>query len=162
MRMGGAVRSDEVTADAFEAFVLDAEPRLWRAMAAGFGPAMAREAVVDALAWGWEHWERLHHMANPVGYLFRVAQNQAKRAARRSRRPVITASTAGHEATFEPALEDALEHLSARQRTVVGLVHGFGWSLSEVAEVLGITKSSVQKHEERGMALLRRHLGVMA
>jgi DNA-directed RNA polymerase specialized sigma24 family protein len=43
---------------------------------------------------------------------------------------------------------------------VVILVNAYGWSLAETAAVLGITKSSVQTHLERGMASLRQSLGV--
>ena len=43
---------------------------------------------------------------------------------------------------------------------MVALLHGMQWSMSEVAEVLGISKATVQKHAERGMRRLRRQLGV--
>jgi hypothetical protein len=28
-----------------------------------------RDAAADALAYGWEHWERIKDMKNPIGYL---------------------------------------------------------------------------------------------
>jgi len=40
------------------------------------------------------------------------------------------------------------------------LVHGFDWSHSEVAKLLGVSKSTVQTQAERGMAKLRRHIGI--
>jgi DNA-directed RNA polymerase specialized sigma24 family protein len=40
------------------------------------------------------------------------------------------------------------------------LVEGFEWTHREAAEVLGISASSVQTHLERGLAQLRRSLGV--
>jgi DNA-directed RNA polymerase specialized sigma24 family protein len=154
------VRQSDVATDAFEAFMRDAEPRLWRALTVGFGPVVAREAAADALAWGWEHWERLRGMVNPVGYLFRIGQNRARRTLR-NRQPPPTIPTASHEVTIEPALTAGLQALSERQRLVVGLIHGYGWSFAEVGDLLGIAKSSVQRHEERGMAALRKHLGVL-
>ena len=39
------------------------------------------------------------------------------------------------------------------------LVHCFQWTLSEVAEVMGISKTAVQNHLERGMASLRHQIG---
>ena len=54
----------------------------------------------------------------------------------------------------------ALEALPERQRVAVMLIHSFGWSLSEVADHLGIAKGTVQTHLKRGMGALRRELGV--
>ena len=61
---------------------------------------------------------------------------------------------------YEPRLAVAVAALPERQRMAVLLVYGFGWSLSEVAELLGLSKSTVQTHVERGMASLRAGLGV--
>lgn len=58
----------------FTEFVELTEPRLRRALVASYGPAVGREAAVDALSWAWEHWERIDGMQNPVGYLYRVGQ----------------------------------------------------------------------------------------
>jgi DNA-directed RNA polymerase specialized sigma24 family protein len=43
---------------------------------------------------------------------------------------------------------------------VVVLVSAYGLSQRETAQMLGITRSSVQRHLERGLARLRRELGV--
>ena len=40
------------------------------------------------------------------------------------------------------------------------LVFGHEWSMAEVAELLDLSKSTVQNHVERGMKKLRRRLGV--
>jgi RNA polymerase sigma factor (sigma-70 family) len=66
----------------------------------------------------------------------------------------------GREPWIEPGLPSALEQLPERQRTVVALLHGMQWSMSEVAEHLGISKATVQKHADRGLAKLRKKLGV--
>ena len=60
----------------------------------------------------------------------------------------------------EPQLHDLLMSLSRRQRTSVVLVLGWQWSYGEVAELLGISKSSVQRHVERALLKLRSGLGV--
>jgi RNA polymerase sigma-70 factor (ECF subfamily) len=64
------------------------------------------------------------------------------------------------EVWVEPGLPGALRRLTTRQREVVVLVHGFGMSHSEVADLLGLKRSSVQNHLERGLAKLRTDLGV--
>ena len=65
-----------------------------------------------------------------------------------------------HEHWVEPALPRALERLSTRQRTAVVLVHSFDWTRKEVADLLGLSPTTVQKHLERGLAKLRAALEV--
>jgi len=64
------------------------------------------------------------------------------------------------ESWVEPGLPAALEKLSEQQRVVVALVHGYQWSMSEVAELLDVSKSTVQSYDERGLRRLRTKLGV--
>ena len=150
---------DQTSSDTFTEFVRRLEPGLRRALTAGFGSDVGREAAAEALMFGWEHWERVEGMSNPAGYLFRVGENKARRLSGRfhwlSRDEVVFT-----EPWAEPGFGPAWDSLSDRQRIVVGLVHGFDWSMSEVANLLGITKGAVQTHEKRGMRRLRRHLGV--
>jgi DNA-directed RNA polymerase specialized sigma24 family protein len=97
-------------------------------------------------------------MENPVGYLYKVGRNKARR--RMSRRaPVFAGETVVGIPDIEPGLPAALDRLSERQRVVVVLVHSYQWTLAEVAELLGLSKSSVQNHLERGMVHLRGVLG---
>jgi RNA polymerase sigma factor (sigma-70 family) len=59
----------------------------------------------------------------------------------------------------EPALPSAMRQLSPRQRTAVFLVHGCQWSQDEVADLMGISVSSVRNHLRRGMTHLRHLIG---
>ena len=59
----------------------------------------------------------------------------------------------------EPGLPAALACLSERQRTAVMLVYGLEWSFAEVAELLDVSKGTVQTQAGRGMAKLRKELG---
>ena len=61
---------------------------------------------------------------------------------------------------FEPTLGPSLAALSERQRIAVVLVHGYGWTAREVAEMTGLKTSTVQSHVERGLAHLREQLKV--
>lgn len=63
----------------FEVFVAEVEPRLRRALVAGFGPVAGRDAAAEALAIAWERWEKVRGMDNPAGYLYRIGQNRARR-----------------------------------------------------------------------------------
>ena len=54
---------------------------------------------------------------------------------------------------------EALERLSHRQRTAVILVYSFDWTHEEVADVMGVSVSTVRNHLRRGMEKLRSALG---
>ena len=140
----------------FRTFVVENEPHLRRAFVAAYGSQRGREATSEALAYAWEHWDELKTVHNVPGYLYRVGQSRT-----RSRKtPVAFEMTPEiHEQLVEPKLVRALESLSARQRTAVVLVHAFGWTLTEVAEYMGLKVTSVQNHLERGLRKLRHQIG---
>jgi DNA-directed RNA polymerase specialized sigma24 family protein len=145
----------------FEAFVLVTEPPLRRALVAAYGYEDGREAAAEALAYAWEHWARIRQMPNAAGYLFRVARSSAARGRRWGRpRPLLTLPP-GSEHSFEPGLPAALASLPERQRVAVVLVHGFGYTLREVAGLTGVKITTVQNHLERGLRRLRDRLGVV-
>jgi DNA-directed RNA polymerase specialized sigma24 family protein len=141
----------------FEEFVVRARPRLLRALAGCRGED-AGEAVAEALAYAWEHWERISTMDNPVGYLFRVGQSRT----RRRRKPQLPPPAEIGVPEVEPALVPALLALPETQRTAVWLVHACQWRYSEVAEALGTSVSMVGNHVRRGLGRLRQHLEVDA
>jgi RNA polymerase sigma-70 factor (ECF subfamily) len=145
-------------ANEFTDFVHEHEPRLRHALIAACGGETGREAACEALAYGWEHWDRIKRMDNPGGYLYRVGLRRGRRLNSRQR-PLYTAADAAHIPDVEPVLMKAVASLTARQRTTVVLVHCFEWSLSEVGETLGLSKTTVQNHLERGMTSLRRQIG---
>src|SRR3954468_22944054 len=81
--------ADEVDGRAaFGDFVTLVEQRLRRALVAAYGAEVGREATADALAWAWQHWDRVQGMANPAGYLWRVGQTSARRLGHARRREV--------------------------------------------------------------------------
>ena len=140
----------------FDAFVKATEPRLSRALAAAYGFEDGQDATAEALAYAFEHWERLQHIANLPGYLFRVGQTRG----RRRRQPVLFAVPDTRDHSFEPGLPAALAGLTQRQRVAVVLIHGYSYTLREVAELTGIRQTTVQNHLNRGLARLRSTLGV--
>jgi len=149
------VRAEE---HAFVMFARDVEPKLRHALVAAYGADRGLEATNDALLYGWRHWDRVWAMENPAGYLYRVGQSLARR---RRLAPRTWWPDAGRgEPWVEPGLSAALGALSKRQRQVVVLTESFEFTHAEVAELLGISASSVQTHLERGLAKLRAALGV--
>jgi RNA polymerase sigma-70 factor (ECF subfamily) len=152
------VLPDELLVASFTDFVKEVEPRLRRGLAVAFGIELGAEATAEALAYGWEHWERIEGMENPAGYLYQVGRSRARR--RKTPRPIFPAMPAGDLPWIEPGLPEALGRLTESQRAAVWLVHGFEWTLHETAKLLDISISSVRKHLARGERKLRRALGV--
>lgn len=149
---------DETKADSFTEFVVETETRLRHALTAAFGPERGREGAAEALAYGWEHWDRISVMDNPAGYLYRVGRDHARRA--RSRGVLAPQTVAHPDWWVEPGLPAALARLSERQRLVVALLYGYQWSMGEVAALLDVSKGTVQSYADRGLRRLRRKLGV--
>jgi RNA polymerase sigma factor (sigma-70 family) len=146
----------------FTEFVSEAEPRLRRALCVAFGRDLGLEATAEALAWGWEHWDRMRQMHNPTGYLYRVGRSRIRAEWRqRSRRATFLDPVDPNRLPWvEPELPRAMATLSERQRLAVGLVHGFGWTQQDVADMLRVSPGTIKNHLDRGMSKLRSSLGV--
>jgi len=142
--------------EAFTAFVKEVEPRLRHALVAVFGQEQGREATAEALAYGWEHWDRVGRMENPAGYLYRVGRSSAKK--RRS--PFFLPLPEHGLPDVEPGLPAALRELSEKQRLAVVMVHAYGWPRDETAAILSVKVSTLDTHLHRGLAKLRSALGV--
>ena len=147
--------------DTFTMFVRENQDRIRHALAAGFGVEVGHDAAEEALVYAWQHWDEVVGMRNPAGYVYRVGHRLAQKMARRRSIPVSFPEVGTvNPIVVEPGLPAALASLSARQRSVVVTVHGYGLSQREAAELLGISRSSVQRHLDRGLAKLRESLGV--
>ncbi len=143
----------------YDEFVVATGPRLRAALVSAYGLEVGIEAASEALAYGWEAWDRLQTMDNPVGYLYRVGQTAAAKARRPA--PVLDRPVPyEHIPDFEPGLVPALEQLSDKQRVCVLLVHAHGWSQADAAELLDIRPATVRTHIERGLARLQELLKV--
>ena len=149
--------------DPVQRILADARPRLWKAFVVARGEQGAEEAVAEALAWAWEHRERLVEMGNPIGYLYRVGLTRSARSGFAGPARACELLPAPAELGLphiEPALIPALLSLPEKQRHAVWLVHGCGWTHAEVAEALGIGRTTVGTHIARAMTRLRQLLEV--
>ena len=142
----------------FEAFVEQIELKLRVALIAVFGQQVGRDAAAEALAYGWEHWDDVSTMENPVGYLYRVGRTSQ----RRRREPMWAEVPVDSTPNVEPGLPSAIGKLSEKQRLAVVLVHAYDWNRQEVANLAGMSISSVDTHLSRGLSKLRASLGVEA
>lgn len=103
----------------FEEFVRRDGVRLRAGLVAAYGPEIGADAAAEALAYGFEHWDRLGAMANPTGYLYRVGQSAARQHFRPS--GYLPVAPAAGLPEFEPGLAPALESLTEHQRsTAIG------------------------------------------
>jgi RNA polymerase sigma-70 factor (ECF subfamily) len=157
--LGGTALRDKTKVDSFTEFVREAEPRLRRALTAAFGAEVGREAAAEALVYGWKHWDRVREMENAAGYLYRVGRDRGRHVPKPAGRLDVDAA-AEKVPWVEPRLPGELRRLPERQRIVFTLIHGYEWTFAEVAELLDLTKATVQTHERRAMNKLRKRLGV--
>jgi RNA polymerase sigma-70 factor, ECF subfamily len=110
---------------------------------------LGREAADEAFARALARWRSVGRMASPAGWTYRVALNLARRAARRAaaeRRLLRLARPTGTSVPG-PAVElwEVVRELPRRQREVVVLRHLLDLREREIAEVLGIRRSSVSQ-----------------
>jgi RNA polymerase sigma factor (sigma-70 family) len=143
----------------FTTFFADERARLRRALVAAYGVEIGTDVTNDALAWAWEHWDRVEKMDQPLGYLYRVGQSAARRH-HRWRRPMDWPTEVLDPDPSDAGLrlDGALAQLTPRQRTAALLVHGHGWSYAEVAEATSVSVNSVRNDLHRAMKRLRRQL----
>ena len=151
--------SDRPEASAFEDFFVRVEPRLRAALTALYAADMGREAAAEAMAWSFEHWDRVRTMEHAVSYLYRVGQTRTRRL-RRRRPPAFASEPLPAIPEVDPRLLPALEQLPERQRVAVILVHGYDWTPRDVAALMRISPSTVATHVARALDHLRGALEV--
>lgn len=146
----------------FAAALADIHPRLLEALVARYGPDLGGEATDEAIAWALEHPDRLDGVRNLVAFLYRVGQSKVRPTLRwRARRadPLRDDAIVADEVRpIDPSLVDALRKLTADQRAAVLLVHAYGWTIAEVADLRNVAVTAVTNHLRRGLIALRRHL----
>ena len=122
----GSVLADETKADSFTEFVIGHETRLRQALTAVFGVDRGKDAAAEALAHGWEHWDRVSAMENPSGYLYRVGYDKARR---------MNQTTVRLPAGDAHRRHGALDVVSGGERLVRPIPNAFGrWSSEKYAQ----------------------------
>jgi DNA-directed RNA polymerase specialized sigma24 family protein len=141
----------------FEQFAATHQERFRDAMVARYGPQQGSEASAAAMAYAWEHWDRVATMDRPCAYLFRVAQSSLRPQWRWLQRRVATfpAELGVDDSLRDVDLGAALSRLSQQQRMCVLLIHAYDWSYREVAEFSGLSETAVTNHVARGRTRLR-------
>jgi RNA polymerase sigma factor (sigma-70 family) len=145
--------------DAAQASLVQLEPRLRRALVARYGVDIGCDAAAEAVVWALENPHSLTSMQNPAGYLFRVGQSAARRLGRLPRPERFPSEPVWEDA---PALAgdvfEELARLKPPQRVAVLLIHGYGFTYRDVADLLDVSEAAVTNHVHRGMKKLRERL----
>lgn len=121
---------------------------------------VAEDAVDEAFTRALLRWDRVSGMASPEAWTYRVAVNVARRRWRREsfERHLLRSVPAPPDVP-PPGNEawEAVRHLPRRQRTAVVLRHVADLTESDVAKVMGVTRSTVSAtlaHAHRSLAVL--------
>lgn len=153
---------------AFESFAEHSYPALLRlALGLAANRDEAQDLVQAGLLQVYLAWHRLETDEPPYAYAFtvitRLNLNHKRRRSReaqafakvRARSPVALDSMSG--APQPPDwLIAGLATLSVRQRSAVTLVHAWGYSIDETAELMACSRNSVRTHLARGLQTLRK------
>lgn len=154
------VSESQQQASAFDEFVRLDGDRVRRGLVAHYGVELGNEAASEAMRVAWERWDEICEMANPAGYLFRVGQSHVRPQLRWRKRRARLVNDGERSQPWVDIYEhddliEALNQLSASQRSAVLLVRAYGYSYSEAAGLLGVSESAITNHLHRGIKRLR-------
>ena len=140
-------------------------PRLVRALAVAEDAPHAADAVQDAFIAAQRRWSKVSKLDDPAGWVRRVAMNRLanSRRDRRRRAEIVAGIRAPATADLDPLdldLLDAVRALPQRQRLTLCLHHLAGYSVAEVAAMLGVADGTVKSNLHDARTALRRRLEV--
>ena len=143
----------------FASFYEEVRDRVFQTvLVTGRHPTRAEDAVGDAFAKVCEKWESVGRMANPTGWVIRVAIDRYTSDWRIWRRELADPPDAGTVTADDPSDEDLVAlvwRLPKRQRQVVALRILADLSEAETGQTLGISSKTVSVHLHRALAALR-------
>jgi RNA polymerase sigma factor (sigma-70 family) len=150
-------RSDVDLDSAFAA----ARPRLLRIAASLVGADGAEDVVQDTYITARGRISQLRDPAAIEAWLARIAVHRSFRIRRRGKRlqellQAVPVPRWSPPPVGRLELHELVEALPARERAVVVLQHGYGYSLAEVAELVGISHANARKISSRTRARLLR------
>jgi RNA polymerase sigma factor (sigma-70 family) len=136
-----------------------ARPRLLRIAASLVGADGAEDVVQDTYIAARARVSQLRDPGAIEAWLARIAVHRSFRIKRRGKRLQELLAHVPY-ARFTPApsgrfeLHELIVKLPARERAVVVLQHGYGYSMAEVAELVGISHANARKISSRTRARL--------
>lgn len=136
-----------------------ARPRLVRIAASLVGADTAEDVVQDTYITARARIAQLRDPAAIEAWLARICVHRAFRIKRRGKRlqellNFVPFQRHTPAPTGRLELHELVENLPPRDRAVVVLQHGYGYSLAEVAELVGISHANARKVSSRTRARL--------
>ena len=152
----------------FEVFCLGQNAALIRMLTLYCGDGeVARDLAQEALARTWVHWNKVRRMDRPDLWLRRVALNLGKSHFRRLRVAREVQQRQAHsgeslavvpESVDRLCMQEALGHLTERQRAAVLLRFLEDLTVEQTAELMGCSAGTVKKLTARALDALRRQV----
>jgi RNA polymerase sigma-70 factor, ECF subfamily len=146
----------------FDTFFEEEHERLFKALYFVTGNRQdAEELMQDAFLSLWERWGEIGQIADPTGYLFRVALNgyrmRRRRAAMAVRKvvPIPERRDEFLEAEMRADVRKLLLEVSPRQRAALLLVDLLGYPSEQAARILRVRPSTVRVLASKGRRALR-------
>jgi len=132
----------------FESWYSTAYPAVFGAVRLAIGDRdAASDACAEAFLGAFAEWDRVAAMRSPQGWVFTVALNYGRKEWRRGRRrgrPLrpddLQVAATG---PLDPAVVEALDRLTARQRTVLIGRALLDMTPAELADLLGVREGTV-------------------
>ena len=125
----------------------------------------AEDATQEALVAAWRDIGGLRDPDRFEAWLHRLLVRECYREARRGRRRTIVegrvrpitevARDPGHQHALRDQLERGFRRLDVEQRTALVMHHYLGYSVPDIAEVLGIPVGTVKSRVHRGTVAMR-------
>ena len=136
-RIAGVNAAPALDRDGFDAAFEACRPRLLALARSLLGAEAAEDAVHDTYVAGREALGQLRDPAAVEGWLKRICVTRCYRVHRRRRLlDRIVASLAPAQPASDAGIRDLVEQLPHRQRVVIVLHYGHGYTLAEISELL--------------------------
>jgi RNA polymerase sigma factor (sigma-70 family) len=149
----------------FEAWYLLHHARLVNSLYLVCGNSdVAREATDEAFARAASRWPQVREMESPIGWTYKVALNRLRRDTKRRRRESVLWQERSSSSRPAPRLEhpevwDAVRALPPKQRTATVLRYVADRTEAEIADIMGVSRSTVASNLTRARAALAALLG---
>jgi RNA polymerase sigma-70 factor (ECF subfamily) len=150
----------------FDEFFEEKHERLFKALYFVTGSRHdAEELMQDAFLKLWERWDQIHRIADPTGYLFRVALNgfrmRRRRASMAIRKvvPLLERRDDFLDVEMRADVRRLLLQLTPRQRSALLLLDLLGYPAEQAGQIMRVGPSTVRSLATKGRRALREAEG---